>query len=247
MKLRVFLLGLLAFVLALLVVFPARWLAHGLPASIQCRQWRGSLWQGGCDGVQVAQPGTGAFELETLRWHVHPATLLRLRLEADFSTTYLQGDAKGLLAVGRGGALEVRNVSARALLDRALFGALPAGWRGRLEIAQLALGLQGRTLRQLAGELQLQDLDDGRGNALGSYRLVFPAAGTAPFTGQLQDAGGPFEVRAEVKITGERAWTLDGTVLPRAGASAAYTRHLELLGPADAGGRYRISAAGTFD
>lgn len=243
---RVILLGVCAFLLALVVVLPARWVGGLLPSGVQCANWRGSIWRGQCLTLTIAQQPQPAI-IDTLQWRVRPASLLRLTLAADVALTWAQGDAKGELELRRGGLLTLRDVSARALLDRELLGALPRGWRGRLEASGVQLGMQDRSVRLLAGELLLQDFTDGSGVALGSYRLTFPAATQPPFPGQLQDTGGPFEVQAKVSIAADRSWELDGTVAARSAEAHIFDRQLELLGPADASGRRRLAAAGSFD
>jgi hypothetical protein len=243
---RIVLLGVCAFLLALIAVLPARWAAGLLPPDVQCANWRGSIWRGQCLTLTIAQQPRPAI-IDTLQWKVRPASLLRLTLAAEVTLTWAKGDANGELELRRGGLLTLRDVSARALLDRELLGALPRGWRGRLDASGVQLGLQDRTVRLLAGEMLLQDLTDASGVALGSYRLAFPASAQAPFPGQLQDMGGPFEVQASIRIAADRSWELDGTVAARSAEAHMFDRQLELLGPADAAGRRHLSAAGSFN
>src|SRR6187549_3773082 len=66
MKLRTILLGLCAFLLALVVVLPVSWVAKLLPAQVQCAGWRGSIWNGQCSGLRLALSGTTPVKLETL-------------------------------------------------------------------------------------------------------------------------------------------------------------------------------------
>lgn len=247
MKLRIVLLGFAAFLLALVVVLPVRWISPLLPGQIHCNDWRGSVWRGRCTGMSIGLPGAAPLQVESLRWKIHPLRLLRLALRADFTATYAQGEADGVLDAGTGGRIAVTDLSARALLDRRMVGALPAGWTGQLEIDQLALTMQDRQLLALQGTVQVRDLGDGRGRTFGSYRLEFPAGATAPFTGALRDTGGQLEVLATLQIGADRSWTLDGTAAMRPGADPALARQLDMLDAPDAAGRHRLSAAGSFD
>jgi len=247
MKLRTILLGLCAFLLALVVVLPASWVAKLLPAQVQCAGWRGSIWNGQCSGLRLALSGTTPVKLETLRWKVHPQALLRLALNADFQIIDAEGSAAGVLELGTGGRMTLQRVSLQAPFDRRFANMLPAGWTGRVEARDLALRLNDRQIEGIAGELQLRNLDDGRGGQLGSYRLVFAPQPAAPFSGALQDTGGPLAVAASLTIAADRAWVLEGTVATRAGAGETLRRSLDLLGPPDAGGRRRLSAAGSFN
>lgn len=243
---RVLWLGVLAFVLAMLVVLPVNWVAGLLPSSVQCAEWRGSVWRGQCRGFVVQAGAQPPLALEQLGWKLHPLALLRLRLRADVTITHAQGDATGLIEATSGGTLHLQGLAARALLDRRLLGMLPDGWRGALDIRDFEMRWRGQQLEQLAGEFRVNDLTDGRGGELGSYSLRFEPAAAPPFTGALQDEGGPLEVRAAVSLTAERSWTLEGTVMRRPDADPGMDRALDMLGSPDASGRRPLSAAGRF-
>lgn len=246
MRLRSLLLGLAAFALALIVLMPARWFAGALPAGVTCAALRGSVWRGGCDGLAYEPAGRSPLRIETLRWRLSPSGLLRAALALDFTATFEQGDARGHVELRRGGRLALSGLSARALLDRRLLGALPPDWRGQIEIDSGQIAVRGETIEQLAGNASVRELVNAAGVQLGSYRISFPPSGPAPFTGALQDQGGPVELAATVAIAADRHWSLDGTVLARGDAGPGLDRHLMLLGPADGAGRRRISASGTF-
>lgn len=245
MRPRVIVLGIAAFLLALLAVLPARWVAGALPAQVTCAQWRGSVWRGGCNGLALARPGAAPLQLDALQWRVRPLALFTLTLRADFSLRFAGGEASGRLDARGGNRVSLRPLRFTAMLDHRLAGALPAGWNGALEGDIQELSLEGPTLRQLAGSLRVRDFNDGRGAALGSYEVAFEPAAGAPFTGRLRDAGGPLEVAARLVVAADRSWTLDGTVAARPGASAALVRQLDLLSAPDASGRRQLSAAGS--
>lgn len=247
MKLRTILLGLGAFLLALIVVLPVRWVAKLLPAQVQCAGWRGSVWNGQCSGLRFALPGATPVKLETLRWKVHPQALLHLALNADFQVSDPEGSATGLLELGVHGRMKLQNVSFQAPFDRRFAPMLPVGWTGRLEARNLDLQLNERQIEGVAGELQLRNLDGGRAGQLGSYRLVFAPKPAAPFIGALQDTGGPLAVAASLTIAADRAWVLEGTVATRASAGETLRRSLDMLGAPDASGRRSLSAAGSFN
>jgi hypothetical protein len=247
MKMRTILLGLGAFLLALLVVMPASWMAPLLPAQVQCAAWRGSIWSGQCAGLSLAMTGTAPVKLETLRWKMHPQALLHLGLNADFQLSAAQGNATGQMELGRAGRLMLQGVSLQVPFDRRFVSMLPAGWTGQLEARQLELRLQGKQILGLSGELLLRNLDDGHGSALGSYRLVFAPRPAAPFIGTLRDDGGPLAVAASLTVATDRSWVLDGTVATRGNTGEALKRNLDLLGAPDASGQRRLSAAGSFN
>jgi hypothetical protein len=243
---RALLLGLLAFVLALLTVLPARWVGGSLPSSVRCEQWRGTVWRGRCRQLAVAVPGQPALKIESAAWTLHPLPLLHARLAAEVVLTDARGDAAGHVEFSRDGRLVLQDLSARVLFDPQLPSAMPQGWRGRVEIQHLDLDWRPNELRRLQGQFHFLDLRDDQERELGDYRLDFPPATAPPFTGQLADEGGPLELRGTLQLTADQTWTLDGTVAARASADPGIQSMLQVLGPADGSGRYPLSATGHF-
>jgi len=243
---RSWLLGLLAFLVALVAVLPARWIGGLVPSAVQCQQWRGTLWRGRCRQLTVSAPQMQAVTLETVGWTLHPLPLLRGRLSAEVTLTDARGDAAGHLEFTHKGLLVLRGVSARVLVDPALPTAMPAGWRGRVELGDLEVDWQSNQLRHLQGELRFLDLRDEQGRLLGNFNLSFPPSTAPPFAGQLSDAGGPFDVRAVLTLSADRHWNVQGTVAARSDADPGLTRFLELLGAPDSDGRYPLAMEGSF-
>ncbi len=246
MSWRVLLLGLVAFLVALLVVLPARWVGGLLPPGVQCAEWRGTLWRGSCGQLAVAVPGHPPVRIESTSWKLHPLSLLRGRLSADIALTDARGDATGQVEMTRSGQLVLHETAARIQLDPQFSGGLPAGWRGRVEMQQVELDWQANQVHRLGGEFRFIDLRDENGREMGSYQLGFPASSTPPFNGQLSDQGGPLDVQASVGLGADRSWSLNGTVAVRQGGDTSFRRYLEVLGAPDAAGRYPLSASGTF-
>lgn len=238
-------LGLAAFLLALLVVFPASWMGGLLPPAVQCENWAGSVWRGQCRGLALQDGEKVVMRLDALQWKLRPAALLRLKLAAQFESRWPQGDAAGDVAVSPGGAIEVRGMSGRSVLDKRFFGAMPAGWQGNIDIGDFDLDWHQGVIGRLSGQLMVTNLADARGTALGSYRLEFPD-GPAPYNGQLTDAGGPLEVNAQLQLTQEQSWSLEGRMRTRDAGDARLNRALDMLSSPDATGWRRLSAAGQF-
>jgi hypothetical protein len=242
----VVLLGIAAFLVAMLVLLPARWVGGMLPPVARCMEWSGTIWRGQCGQLTVQVPGQRPITLESASWKLHPLRLLRARLAADVVVEDPRGAATGSVEVARSGLLVLRGVDAQAQLDPQFPGGLPAGWSGRLEMQALDLDWQIDRLQGLQGEFRFLNLRDERGREIGSYRASFPAVDGPPFRGQLTDLGGPLELRATVELTVERNWSLNGTVMVRGAEDGGFRSYLEALGAPDASGRYPLSATGTF-
>ncbi len=71
------LLGVAAFLVAMLVVLPARWVGGMLPPAAQCMEWRGTIWRGHCARLTIQVPGQQPITLESASWRLHPLRLLR--------------------------------------------------------------------------------------------------------------------------------------------------------------------------
>jgi hypothetical protein len=166
--------------------------------------------------------------------------------KADFSIETPQGSGHGQVEANRKGLVILRDVSASAVFDRRLFTSLAEGSTGQLEGRRFNLQMQGLQLQALSGELSLLGFNDGKGNAYGSYRLVFPEAAAPPFVGQLADIDGPVEVTGTLRITAERSWLLDAQVAPRPGVAEGLRSRLNMFGPPDGNGRYPLRVEGTF-
>jgi hypothetical protein len=245
MNLRLVWLGLAAFLVAVLVVLPSRWMAWALPAQVQCATWTGSVWRGQCTGLTVQQ-ARAPLEIQTLRWKLHPLSLLRLAVKADFSARTAQGTVSGVAKLERQGRMAVEDLAVDALFDRRLATMLAEGWSGQLEARNLTLQMQGNTLQALSGEVVLRDFKDAQGATFGSYRLVFPPADAPPFAGTITDSGGPLAVEATVTISADRRWQLDGLITPRSDASPELRSRLAILAAPDTNGGHRLLSEGTF-
>jgi hypothetical protein len=173
--------------------------------------------------------------------------LLRARLSVEVVLTDARGDVSGHLELSRKGELVMRDVSARALLDPKLPTAMPAGWSARIEIGGLGFAWLGNELRDLQGDLRFFDLRDDQGHLLGNYHVNFPATEAPPFTGQLIDDGGPFELQAAIELNAGRGWKLQGKVRPRPDADPALLQYLDVLGGPDSAGFYPLGAEGRFN
>lgn len=243
---KALLLGLAAFLLALLIVLPASWVGRALPDGVSCAGWRGSIWRGQCEGLTIGDGARVATRVTTLRWKLHPLALLRLRVAAQFEGVLPQGNAAGRVQAGSGGFIRVDDLEGTFQLDGALAGALPRGWNGRADIHGLQFTWKQGQLGALGGEVVVSDLADGRGSALGSYRIEFPPSDTPPFTGQLHDTGGPVQLEAQLQLAASRSWTLQGRMRARNPGDLRLARQLEMVGAADAQGWRPVSAEGAF-
>jgi hypothetical protein len=244
-RLRFILLGLAAFVTALLVVFPAAWVKQLLPPQLTCGSIAGSIWRGQCHALAFTAPGQPALRLDSLDWRLHPLALLRARVQAEISATGNDLAAHGVLTANSGGYIEIAGLSGSISLDHSRLAALPAGWSARAEASNVSLSLSGGRITALGGVLLARQLRDARGTGFGDFRLEFPRQEAAPFRGNLVDNGGPMQLRSQLVLNADQSWQLGGTVVLRPGSPQGLAAALDQLAPADLNGERNFRLEGS--
>lgn len=240
------LLGLCAYVVFLLITFPAARayakVAAGMPA-LRLYGVEGSVWRGGADSASI-----GGQRYERVRWTLHPWTLLLGRIEFGIG---FEGEARGRLdlALGADGGITARNVSVRIPVEHVdtLFRQIPA---------------------RLAGELDMQ-LDHvtwrkGVLSEAGGNILWRGAATTSPVRSQwgdllltlnndangvkgiLKDVGGPVRADGLVRIEADGRYTLAGWIAVRDPRQTVLVDGIRLIGPAGADGRVQLHYSGNL-
>ena len=143
---RLALLGLVAFGLALAVQVPAAWVVHWnrdrLPDTVALSGIEGTLWHPRVNRIAVELPGSGVLQAGPVELAVRPLGLLSGQLETEFEGEALGGEAAGRASVGWGG--QWRLPGARASLALEQLGVvdprLNFGQQGRLEVTIDGLG-----------------------------------------------------------------------------------------------------------
>lgn len=245
MRLRHLLLGLLAFFVALAVVFPASWIKGALPPQATCAALSGSIWRGQCMGLAFAPPSGQPLRLDSLDWKLHPLPLLRGRVQADVSVASSDVSARGEVQLGPAGRIGVTGLSGRILLDHSRLAALPAGWSAQAEARDFSIGIADGRIATLGGVLLARQLRDARGTGFGDFRLQFPQQDESPFRGALVDEGGPMQLQSQIELNADQSWQLRGTIKLRPGSPPGLASALDQLAPADINGVRTFALEGT--
>lgn len=245
MRLRFILLGLLAFVVALLVVLPASWFKSALPPELSCNSLSGSIWRGQCNGLALTQPGGQPLRLDTLDWQLHPLALLRGQVRANVAVVGTDVSARGQIALQSGQRLAVEGLSGSIALDRARLAALPPGWNASAEARDLSLQVAGGRIKALGGAVLARQLRDSRGTGFGDFRLEFAPTQSPPFQGTLADMGGPMQLQAQLQLNADQSWQMQGTIRLRPGSPPGLASALDQLAPADITGLRNFRLEGT--
>jgi general secretion pathway protein N len=234
--------ALAAFVLILLVRFPAQWAAGALPRDTHCEQLDGTLWSGSCSGLSAQGNRLG-----DLTWSLHPLGLLSGRLALDLSLTQPATTmaASAHVEWSLSGTIAARNVHANLTLDHSFFKQLPPSMHGQLDAELAALRWDGKRITELQGQLDVRGLAADQNTPLGDYRLSFPGGPGDP-VGALKDIGGPLAVEGTLRLTPEPGYVVAGLVAARPSAPPDLAQQIRYLGSPDAQGRRPFSFAGTF-
>lgn len=241
----------------LLFVAPAQWwtplLVRFSDGALECRQWVGSLWSGGCMRLHASQGPLGrdlgrvAWQLERSRHSLLPTTVM-------LGWQRGEGWLQARIAPLRSDGLLLSQVRSEVPLEE-LIMALPPNWtraaaalrqaRGqvRIDVAELLLpydrensasgGLCARGTVQVIG-LRLPDWPE----PLGPLKLTATERCGAEFL--LQDLGGPVQIRLTLISDNAQQWRLNGTLTPRRDAHTEWTSLLGQLGPMTPAGAYPV-------
>ena len=233
------------FVLALVASWPLRWLVPLLPDSLECASPTGTVWSGQCAALRF-----GANALGTTRWSLHAGELLRGRLGGELQLQQPGLSLQGVVAVGPTGVLHARDLRGELELGYAFIERLAPNLRGRVAVDVAEVAVSDGWVRELQGSIDVAGLQQTYPQplALGSYVIRFAGGpdGQGRLIGQLQDRGGPLDVRGTLALLPQRGYELSGSVLARPDAPPALAQQIQFLGSADAEGRRPFSQSETF-
>ncbi len=229
----------IAVLVVLLIAMPASLLQRFLPPDVHAEDFSGSVWHGSAGRLTVHGRDAGAVE-----WHLHPASLLSLTLDAEVHWVKVGFHADGGVDVDRHGAT-LRDVSGGGPIEDLVDLGVPAGWHGssELKFSELKIAFEdganaadAYSVRAAIGDVAVSDLASpqiGGGEDLGGYALHLANGAITPDadpSAELSDTGGPLEVKAAIHFSPkEHTGLLSGTVKERAQASAALRSQLDNL------------------
>lgn len=246
---RYLLIGLLAYVIFLLVQFPAdrayaMWKAGpGAQQKVVLGGLSGTVWRGSARQAQI-----DGQRLQGLEWRLKPWTVLFGRLSLDYEVRLDDGFARGSLAADSQGAMTFEALEAKLPLAQLSFRALaalrPSGvvnlnlhdvdWNG-----QALLSAEGRVVWSGAGVNLFQPLQ------FGDLALTLETRNDA-VVGQLSDAGGPLQADGLLTLKPDGSYQFSGSFAARDGAQSPLGRALKSLGRPGADGRIQVSQSGTL-
>lgn len=243
-------LGLLAFLVGLVVRFPAtqawQWLAAEAPVEIH--GLRGTIWNGEADTLLH-----GGQRLESLHWDFQPGELLRGRLSYTVHARAPDGRINGRIGTGPARDLQLRDLrvemSTEALLG--LIGEdLPVDVGGRLDAFFETLDLDSAgNLQAVTGLINWTDGSFSLGEPiqLGSYALRLDGQDRR-IHGQLQDTDAVLRLEGDMTLATESG-ELTGEVIMQAldGADAILVENMRFAGIPEPRAENRIRFNGNIN
>jgi len=219
------------------------------PAGVVLSGIDGTLWSGRAAAGSVAD-----LALHDIQWRVRPSRLLIGRLAAQIDVRLSDGFVSAQVSAtpSHVALSDVRGSTSIATLG----SVLPvSGVRGLANVALKRLELRGGALTTLDGDLQLAELEvagfapNGSRElfSIGSYAVKFQDSAGKGIDARFTDSGGPLEVSGTLVVDRQRAYTLDGLIKPRPGASQQLVEGLNILtSDPDAEGRRRLTLTGSL-
>jgi hypothetical protein len=241
----------------LVFVAPAPWWAPLLQRStdgaLECRQWFGSLWSGGCARLYASQGPLGwdlgrvAWQLERSRPWLLPTTV---RLGWQRGEGWLQARISPLRSDG----LLVSQVRSEVPIEEVMM-LLPPNWTRAAASVRQARGFLRTDIVELFWPYDRPGATSGDLCARGTVELIglrLPAwpepLGLLKLTATercdegfiLQDHGGPVQIRLVLDSDDSQQWRLSGTLSPRRDARPEWKALLGQLGPMTPAGAYPV-------
>jgi hypothetical protein len=224
----IILIGALAVLGVITAALPASMVTHFLPPALHAEDFSGTLWHGSAGRITVNTRDAGALE-----WRLHPAALLGMNLAADLHWVKVSFVIDGAVDIDRRGFSAHGVKGGGPIEDLRNFG-VAAGWSGTAGVNLSELTGDFTTLKSAVGDIQVGDLralQIAGGANLGGFDLRLPTGAVGAdgnLNAELQDTGGPLEVRATVHYTAkDRTGVLTGTLKERADAPPALLDQLQ--------------------
>jgi hypothetical protein len=246
-QLRIWILGIVAYVVFLLAELPAAYLTHWMSGhftSLQLAGISGSLFSGQADDLRYGRTDMGAVHWDFDWWAPFTGTL-GYRFHAHAEDHDLQGRVDGGL-----GGLHLHDLKGRmpvAALDAWL--PLPTNsLDGSVVLDVKQLQLKAGKLQSAEGRVELDDavMHWPTSYTLGSFGMDLHPAEAGGVDGSLTDVASPLKLQATLDLTPDGQYHLKGLLAARDPADAGTRNLLANLGRPDSTGQYPFDFKGQW-
>lgn len=233
--------GLLVFVIALVVSFPARvayrWFA---PPQFVASGISGSIWSG-----RAAEASAAGAYFRDLNWDIRLLDLLTAKLGYAIESKLSSGFVEGNIAVGFGGTL--RATELRATLPLASMQSISgiAGIRGSATVNLSQLEISDGMPRSAQGIVEISGLTVPlvSSDPIGGFKAEFFSQDSG-IAASLEDTNAVIDLAGSLQVTADGGYKLLAQLSATDQTPAAIRQQLEFLGPANDRGQHELRLEG---
>jgi general secretion pathway protein N len=233
--------GLLTFVAACVVLFPARVAYHWFaPPAMQAGGLDGSIWSGSATEVTAA-----GLYLCDVKWRLKPLRLFTGKLAAAVQAKPSSGFLEADIAAGLGGDVRLANVNASLpLRDFAGIVRMP-GLSGNASLQFDELHIRDGLPVAATGTVAIADLVAPMvdPSSIGGYRAEFFTEDDA-VVASVEDVNGVFDLAGSLRVSADRNYQFLGKVAATGNTSQKLKQQLRFLGSPNDRGQHDIRLEG---
>ena len=233
--------GLLTFVVAFIVMFPAR-VAYNwfVPPEVRFSGVEGSIWSG-----SAAEASVAGLYLRDLRWRLRPLFLATGKLAASVEASPSSGFLEADVALGFGGSVTLADVNGSLPLQAFATIARVPGLAGNASIQFRELRIEDGLPVAADGTLAVDNLVAPMVDAspIGGYRAEFFTEDGGVLA-SIEDVNGVFDLAGSLTISADRNYQFIGKVAATDNTSEKLRRQLRFLGSPNDRGQHEIRLEG---
>jgi general secretion pathway protein N len=235
--------GVLAMLVALVALFPARVAYHWFaPDAVRVSGIDGSIWQGRAAALDAA-----GVQARDFSWRLRPLRLFMGELRYSISASPTSGFLDGELEIGIGRAVTIygRNVSGALPLQMFAGASNVRGLAGSATLQLDRVEVRDGAPVVLIGVLEVADLLVPMVNqaSIGGYRAEF-ATQNSGIVASLEDTDGVVDLAGSLQLRPDGTYTLLGQVVPKANAPERLKQQMRYLGTPNERGQYELRVDG---
>lgn len=233
--------GLVTFVVALIIFFPARvayrWF---VPDTISLAGISGTIWSGNAREAEAS----GVY-LRDIAWRMQPLTPLTGKLGFAIEASPTSGFFDARVGLGIGGKVTLTDLKASLELQSLQQAVGVPGLRGKMNAQFDRLIIDEGSPVAADGVIEIADLVMPRVNraSIGGYRVEFFTQESG-VVASVEDTDGVIDVAGSLHVTAGRDYRFIAQLAPKNDTPANVRQRLQRLGPADERGQYELRVEG---
>lgn len=236
------LLGIVTLAIGLIVTFPAR-IAYSWAASplIKMSGIQGTVWNG-----SARRFSTNGVYLRELTWQMRPLKLFTGQALYDISGSPVSGFVESEVAVGFGGSLTIRNLTAAVPLQMFAGAANIAGLRGGANLKFERIELVSGRATAMDGSVDVTSLVVPMlsGSPLGGYSAEFFTQNNG-IVASVEDTDGVIDLAGSLQLNPDKSYAFLAQVVAKPQAPDNVKNQIKYLPRNDSGG-HELRLEGTY-